>query len=54
MNGEDLVGSHPAIKPRLNNGIKEFFITRRRANFVVPPRRQRAYPLLPDRDVDHG
>lgn len=47
MNGAKLVGAHPALKPRVNNGIKEFFIVRRRANYLIPPRPQRAYPLLP-------
>jgi len=41
---------NPAIGPRVNNGIKEFFFVLNRANFLVPPRRQRAFPALPGRE----
>ena len=41
---------NPAIGPRVNNGIKEFFFVLNRANFLVPPRRQRALPALPGRE----
>ncbi|MDX1621608.1 MAG: Dyp-type peroxidase [Nitriliruptorales bacterium] len=51
MNGADVVDLNPAIKPRINNGIKEFFTVERRANFVVPPRPLRSFPLLPGRDL---
>jgi hypothetical protein len=34
-----------AVDP-LGNGLERFLTTTRRQNFLVPPRRHRAYPLL--------
>lgn len=45
MNGWYLRDDHPDITDRENNGILNFISTRSRANFVVPPREKRAFPL---------
>ena len=50
MNAADMIFENPSIKPRVNNGIKESIFVLRRANYLVPPRSQRAFPLLPDRE----
>jgi len=50
MNATDMIFQNPSIKPRVNNGIKESIFVLRRANYVVPPRSQRAFPLLPGRE----
>jgi len=42
----------PQLTGQLNNGINEWMRVTRRANFVVPPRRLRAFPLL--EGVDRG
>jgi hypothetical protein len=41
---------NPEITATVNNGINEFIFVRRRANFIVPPRQQRSFPLLPRRE----
>ena len=43
MNGTDLT-DEPAIRQRVNNGILEYVFTKRRGNFLVPPRSLRALP----------
>jgi hypothetical protein len=50
MNASDMIFENPSIKPRVNNGIKESIFVLRRANYLVPPRSQRAFPLLPGRE----
>ncbi|WP_348607575.1 DUF7405 family protein [Halobaculum rarum] len=45
MNGWYLRDDHPDITDRENNGILDFISTQSRANFVVPPREKRAFPL---------
>ncbi len=50
MNASDMIFENPSIKPRVNNGIKESIFVLRRANYLVPPRSQRAFPLLPSRE----
>ena len=50
MNAADMIFENPSIKPRVNNGIKESIFVLRRANYLVPPRSQRAFPLLPNRE----
>lgn len=50
MNAADMIFENPSIKPRVNNGIKESIFVLRRANYLVPPRSQRAFPLLPGRE----
>ena len=37
---------NPAITETVNNGINEFIFVTHRANYVVPPRAQRSFPLL--------
>ncbi|WP_306052195.1 DUF7405 family protein [Natronococcus wangiae] len=43
MTGSDLTDG--AIDSRFNNGILQYLRVRRRANYLVPPRRHRALPL---------
>ena len=50
MNAAQAPFRNPAITPRTNNGIKEFIFVTHRANFLVPPRVQRAFPLLAGRE----
>lgn len=50
MNAADMPFENPSITPRVNNGIKEFIFVLRRGNYLVPPRSQRAFPLLPARE----
>ncbi|MFW6174405.1 MAG: DUF7405 family protein, partial [Chloroflexota bacterium] len=50
MNASGMSFQNPAITQRVNNGIKEFIFVERRANYLVPPRSQRAFPLLPGRE----
>lgn len=45
MNGWYLRDDHPNITDRENNGILNVISTTKRANFVVPPREKRAFPL---------
>lgn len=37
---------NPSIGPQINNGIAEWMVVEARANFLAPPRRTRAFPLL--------
>jgi dye decolorizing peroxidase len=37
---------NPAITETVNNGINEFIFVTNRANYVVPPRTRRSFPLL--------
>lgn len=46
MNASEMMTENPAIKPRVDNGIKAFFVARRRANYLVPSRANRAFPFL--------
>jgi hypothetical protein len=46
MNGWYVRDDHEAITDRDNNGLLNFINVERRANFYVPPRAQRAFPLL--------
>lgn len=41
---------NPAITDTVNNGINAFIFVRRRANYILPARSQRAFPLLPGRE----
>ena len=43
MTGTDLVGS-TAVGSRANNGILQYLTVRRRANYLLPPRRHRSLP----------
>lgn len=50
MNASDAPYANPAIGARSNNGIKEFMFITHRANYLVPPRPQRSFPLWPGRE----
>ncbi len=50
MNATSAQLQNPAITDTVNNGINEFIFVTRRANYVVPSRAERAFPLLPGRD----
>ena len=41
---------NPAITDTVNNGINEFIFVQRRANYIVPARAERSFPLLPGRE----
>lgn len=41
---------NPAITDTVNNGINEFIFVANRANYIVPSRSQRSFPLLPGRE----
>ncbi|MDZ7731626.1 MAG: hypothetical protein U5K37_12995 [Natrialbaceae archaeon] len=43
MEGRELDGEG-AVKEAKNNGILQYLSTRRRGNFLIPPREQRAFP----------
>jgi dye decolorizing peroxidase len=49
MNQSSASLQNPAIGDTTNNGINEFIFVRKRANYVLPGRAQRAFPLLPGR-----
>jgi len=51
MNAARATYINPAITETVNNGINEFIFVTRRANYLVPPRAQRSFPLLPGRDA---
>jgi dye decolorizing peroxidase len=44
MAGDDLAGN--GVGQRLNNGILQYIFVRRRGNYLVPPREQRALPAV--------
>ncbi|MCU4754432.1 Dyp-type peroxidase [Halobacteria archaeon AArc-curdl1] len=44
MTGSD-IAEESAITARMNNGILQYMTVRRRANYLVPPRRHRSLPL---------
>ncbi len=49
MNASSAQLENPAITDTVNNGINAFMFVLRRANYVLPPRQQRSFPLLPGR-----
>jgi hypothetical protein len=49
MNAARAQIENPSITPTINNGINEFIFVVRRANFIVPSRAERSYPLLAGR-----
>jgi hypothetical protein len=49
MNAGSAQLQNPAITDTVNNGINEFIFVLKRANYVLPPRSQRSFPLLPGR-----
>jgi dye decolorizing peroxidase len=50
MNASSAQLQNPAITSTVNNGINEFIFVLKRANYILPPRGQRSFPLLPGRD----
>lgn len=51
MNAAHLSYINPSVKGTENNGLNEFLFVQRRANYVVPSRSQRSFPLLPGREA---
>jgi hypothetical protein len=49
MNATSAQLQNPAITDTVNNGINEFMFVLNRANYVLPPRALRSFPLLPGR-----
>jgi dye decolorizing peroxidase len=50
MNATSAQLQNPAITDTVNNGINEFIFVLRRGNYILPPRDQRSFPLLPGRE----
>ncbi len=46
MNASSAQLQNPAITDTVNNGINEFMLVLRRANYLIPARDQRSFPLL--------
>ena len=49
MNAAGAQLQNPAISDTVNNGINEFIFVLKRANYILPPRPMRSFPLLPGR-----
>ncbi len=47
MNAANASYINPAITDTINNGINEFIFVLKRANYIIPPRTTRSYPLSP-------
>jgi hypothetical protein len=50
MNATSAQLQNPAITDTVNNGINEFIFVLKRANYILPVRRDRSFPLLPGRE----
>jgi hypothetical protein len=50
MNAAGAQLRNPSVTDTVNNGINEFIFVLRRGNYVLPPRGQRSFPLLPGRE----
>jgi hypothetical protein len=50
MNASSAQLENPAITDTVNNGINAFMLVLRRANYILPSRPQRSFPLLPGRE----
>ena len=50
MNASSAQLENPAITDTVNNGINAFVFVLRRANYILPSRRERSFPLLPGRE----
>ena len=46
MNAAETATRHAGIDARTNNGINEFIFVTNRANYLIPPRPNRSFPLL--------
>lgn len=51
MNAASAQLSNPAITDTVNNGINEFIFVLKRANYILPSRAQRSFPLLAGRQL---
>ena len=51
MNAAGAFLLNPSITGTVNNGINEFIFVTHRGNYLVPPRSQRSFPLLPGREA---
>ena len=49
MNAASAQLENPAIGDTVNNGINEFIFVLKRANYILPARPQRSFPMLPGR-----
>ncbi len=49
MNAASAQLQNPSITGTVNNGINEFIFVLKRANYILPPRPQRSFPMLPGR-----
>ena len=49
MNASSAQLQNPAITDTVNNGINEFIFVLKRANYILPARADRSFPLLPGR-----
>ena len=47
MNAANASYLNPAITDTVNNGINEFIFVLKRANYILPPRHLRSFPLYP-------
>jgi hypothetical protein len=50
MNATSAQLQNPAISDTVNNGINEFIFVLKRANYILPSRPERSFPLLPGRE----
>jgi hypothetical protein len=50
MNATAAQLQNPAITDTVNNGINEFIFVLKRANYILPARSDRSFPLLPGRE----
>jgi hypothetical protein len=50
MNASSAQLQNPAITDTVNNGINEFIFVLKRANYMLPQRAHRSFPLLADRE----
>ena len=51
MNAANASYINPAITDTVNNGINEFIFVLKRANYILPPRTTRSYPLSPNQTL---
>jgi hypothetical protein len=49
MNASSAQLANPAIGDTVNNGINEFIFVLKRANYILPARPGRSFPMLPRR-----
>ncbi|MGH2889620.1 MAG: DUF7405 family protein, partial [Solirubrobacteraceae bacterium] len=50
MNASSAQLQNPSITSTVNNGINGFIFVLKRANYILPPRSLRSFPLLPGRE----